>query len=43
MVQTEDSQGNVMFLVRNRLDLLFDETSDIYKILLLKEKDSIKV
>ncbi len=31
MVQTEDSQGNLLFLVTNRFDLSCDEISDMYR------------
>lgn len=31
MVQTEDSQGNLLFLVTNRFDLTCDEISDMYR------------
>lgn len=31
MVQTEDSQGNVLFLITNRFDLTCDEMSEMYR------------
>ncbi|WP_270166691.1 IS4 family transposase [Paenibacillus sp. SYP-B4298] len=31
VVQTQDSQGNLLFLVTNRLDLTCDEISDMYR------------
>jgi len=31
MVQTEDSQGNLLFLITNRFDLTCDEISDMYR------------
>ncbi|MGO4179671.1 transposase [Paenibacillus sp. TAF43_2] len=31
MVQTEDSQGNLLYLVTNQFDLMYDEISDIYR------------
>lgn len=31
MVQTQDSQGNLLFLVTNRFDLTCDEISDMYR------------
>lgn len=31
MIQTEDSQGNMLFLVTNRFDLSCDEISDMYR------------
>ncbi|MHA6484956.1 IS4 family transposase [Paenibacillus sp. strain BS8-2] len=31
MIQTEDSQGNMLFLVTNRFDLTCDEISDMYR------------
>lgn len=31
MVQTEDSQGNLLFLIMNRFDLTCDEISDMYR------------